>query len=58
MTVRQRPLRPALFFLLLIALGIGLLAQWVIAAEVDVLPLFSCFHWEPEPTVHACPVDP
>ncbi|MCP4813909.1 MAG: hypothetical protein GY888_15490 [Planctomycetaceae bacterium] len=58
MTVRQRPLRPALFFLLLIALGIGLLAQWVIAADVDVLPLLSYFHWEPGPTVHACPVDP
>ena len=53
MTVRQRPLRPALFFLLLIALGIGLLAQWVIAADVDVLPLLSYFHWEPGPTVHA-----
>jgi len=55
MTVRHRPLRPALFFLLLIALGIGLLAQWVIAADVDVVKIMSYFQWEPGPTVNACP---
>ena len=55
MTVRHRRLRPALIFLLLIALGIGLLAQWVIAADVDVVKIMSYFQWEPGPTVNACP---
>lgn len=55
MSVRHRSLRPALLYLLLLSLGIGLLAQWVIAADVDVVKIMSYFQWEPGPTVNACP---
>jgi len=58
MPISHRRLRPALFSLLLTSLFIGLFAQWVVAAEIDVVGLFSYFQWEPGPTVHACPVTP
>lgn len=58
MPISPRRLRPALFSLLWISLVIGLFAQCVAAAEIDVVGLFSCFQWEPGPTVHACPKTP
>ncbi len=56
MPISQRRLRPALFYLLLTSLVIGLSAQWVVAAEIDVVGLFSYFQWETGPSVNACPL--
>ncbi len=58
MPISSQRLRPALFSLLWISLVIGLFAQCVAAAEIDVVGLFSFLQWEPGPTVHACPKTP
>ncbi|MCH2180734.1 MAG: hypothetical protein MK108_01895 [Mariniblastus sp.] len=58
MPAGHRPIRPALFYLLLFSLGIGLLAQGMMTANVDMLALIDYFQWETAPSVNACPVGP